>query len=132
MLQPTSPGRDRNEAARLIIIREWNSWPLKCLPFLQPLLEFVSQAVVTECSGYNCFGQTSRKRLAKSKGVSGGETLGGLPDSLPPLAAPRRPPGNISWTFSSSSLSIKWDPVVPLRNESAVTGYKVRKGSTRH
>nr|XP_008533929.1 PREDICTED: LOW QUALITY PROTEIN: contactin-2-like [Equus przewalskii] len=38
---------------------------------------------------------------------------------------PRRPPGNISWTFSSSSLSIKWDPVVPLRNESAVTGYKM-------
>lgn len=48
------------------------------------------------------------------------------PDSLPTLAAPRRPPGNISWTFSSSSLSIKWDPVVPLGNESAVTGYKVR------
>uniref|UniRef100_A0A2K5LC69 Contactin 2 n=1 Tax=Cercocebus atys TaxID=9531 RepID=A0A2K5LC69_CERAT len=38
---------------------------------------------------------------------------------------PRRPPGNISWTFSSSSLSIKWDPVVPFRNESAVTGYKM-------
>ncbi|XP_070252571.1 contactin-2 isoform X3 [Myotis yumanensis] len=38
---------------------------------------------------------------------------------------PQRPPGNISWTFSSSSLSIKWDPVVPLRNESAVTGYKM-------
>uniref|UniRef100_A0A8D0X9N5 Contactin-2 n=1 Tax=Sus scrofa TaxID=9823 RepID=A0A8D0X9N5_PIG len=38
---------------------------------------------------------------------------------------PRRPPGNISWTFSSSSLSIKWDPVVALRNESAVTGYKM-------
>ncbi|ELK03326.1 Contactin-2 [Pteropus alecto] len=38
---------------------------------------------------------------------------------------PRRPPDNISWTFSSSSLSIKWDPVVPLRNESAVTGYKM-------
>uniref|UniRef100_A0A4X1UXN8 Contactin-3 n=1 Tax=Sus scrofa TaxID=9823 RepID=A0A4X1UXN8_PIG len=34
-------------------------------------------------------------------------------------ATPRRPPGNISWTFSSSSLSIKWDPVVALRNESA-------------
>uniref|UniRef100_G3U977 Contactin 2 n=1 Tax=Loxodonta africana TaxID=9785 RepID=G3U977_LOXAF len=38
---------------------------------------------------------------------------------------PQRPPGNISWTFSSSSLSIKWDPVVSLRNESAVTGYKM-------
>uniref|UniRef100_A0A8C4LP73 Contactin-2 n=1 Tax=Equus asinus asinus TaxID=83772 RepID=A0A8C4LP73_EQUAS len=46
---------------------------------------------------------------------------------------PRRPPGNISWTFSSSSLSIKWDPVVPLRNESAVTGYKVMNtGSCVH
>ncbi|KAB0391755.1 hypothetical protein E2I00_005187 [Balaenoptera physalus] len=29
------------------------------------------EAVVTECSGYNCFGQTSRKRLAKSKGLHG-------------------------------------------------------------
>uniref|UniRef100_A0A2K6LEZ4 Contactin 2 n=1 Tax=Rhinopithecus bieti TaxID=61621 RepID=A0A2K6LEZ4_RHIBE len=38
---------------------------------------------------------------------------------------PQRPPGNISWTFSSSSLSIKWDPVAPFRNESAVTGYKM-------
>ncbi|MBZ3880677.1 Contactin-2 [Sciurus carolinensis] len=38
---------------------------------------------------------------------------------------PRRPPGNISWTFSSSSLSIKWDAVVPFQNESAVTGYKM-------
>lgn len=47
---------------------------------------------------------------------------------LPP-AAPRRPPGNISWTFSGSSLSLKWDPVVPLRNESTITGYKVRKGT---
>lgn len=55
-----------------------------------------------------------------------------LPNFLPPLAAPRRPPDNISWTFSSSSLSIKWDPVVPLRNESAVTGYKVREGPGRH
>ncbi|KAM8999786.1 contactin-2 [Sarcophilus harrisii] len=38
---------------------------------------------------------------------------------------PRRPPGNISWTLSSSSLNIKWDPVIPQRNESAVTGYKM-------
>ncbi|XP_063096093.1 contactin-2 isoform X2 [Cavia porcellus] len=38
---------------------------------------------------------------------------------------PRRPPSNISWTFSSSSLTIQWDPVVALRNESAVTGYKM-------
>uniref|UniRef100_A0A8C8SDJ6 Contactin-3 n=1 Tax=Pelusios castaneus TaxID=367368 RepID=A0A8C8SDJ6_9SAUR len=38
---------------------------------------------------------------------------------------PRRPPGNISWTFSSSTVSIKWDPVVAKANESAVTGYKM-------
>ncbi|KAH0618871.1 hypothetical protein JD844_018394 [Phrynosoma platyrhinos] len=38
---------------------------------------------------------------------------------------PRRPPGNISWTFSSSSVSIKWDPVVAKADESAVTGYKM-------
>ncbi|XP_075766622.1 contactin-2 [Pelodiscus sinensis] len=38
---------------------------------------------------------------------------------------PRRPPGNISWTFSGSSVSVKWDPVVAKANESAVTGYKM-------
>uniref|UniRef100_A0A8C6R358 Contactin 2 n=1 Tax=Nannospalax galili TaxID=1026970 RepID=A0A8C6R358_NANGA len=46
-------------------------------------------------------------------------------DATTMKSPPRRPPGNISWTFSSSSLSIKWDPVVPLRNESTVTGYKM-------
>ncbi|XP_010611354.1 contactin-2 isoform X1 [Fukomys damarensis] len=45
---------------------------------------------------------------------------------------PRRSPGNISWTFSSSSLIIKWDPVVALRNESAVTGYKMLYQSDVH
>ncbi|KGL83266.1 Contactin-2, partial [Tinamus guttatus] len=38
---------------------------------------------------------------------------------------PRRPPGNISWTFSGSTVSIKWDPVVAQADESAVTGYKM-------
>uniref|UniRef100_A0A803TTJ1 Contactin-2 n=1 Tax=Anolis carolinensis TaxID=28377 RepID=A0A803TTJ1_ANOCA len=38
---------------------------------------------------------------------------------------PRRPPDNISWKFSSSSVSIKWDPVVAKADESAVTGYKM-------
>ncbi|NWZ85971.1 CNTN2 protein, partial [Poecile atricapillus] len=38
---------------------------------------------------------------------------------------PKRPPGNISWTFSGSTVSIKWDPVVAKADESAVTGYKV-------
>uniref|UniRef100_A0A803V862 Contactin 2 n=1 Tax=Ficedula albicollis TaxID=59894 RepID=A0A803V862_FICAL len=38
---------------------------------------------------------------------------------------PKRPPGNISWTFSGSTVSIKWDPVVAKADESAVTGYKM-------
>uniref|UniRef100_A0A8C0FP05 Contactin 2 n=1 Tax=Bubo bubo TaxID=30461 RepID=A0A8C0FP05_BUBBB len=38
---------------------------------------------------------------------------------------PTRPPGNISWTFSGSTVSIKWDPVVAKADESAVTGYKM-------
>ncbi|XP_025061329.1 contactin-2 isoform X2 [Alligator sinensis] len=38
---------------------------------------------------------------------------------------PSRPPGNISWTFSGSGVSIKWDPVVAQGDESAVTGYKM-------
>lgn len=38
---------------------------------------------------------------------------------------PKRPPGNISWTFSGSTVSIKWDPVVAEADESAVTGYKM-------
>ncbi|KAJ7421012.1 contactin 2 [Pitangus sulphuratus] len=37
---------------------------------------------------------------------------------------PKRPPGNISWTFSGSTVTIKWDPVVARADESAVTGYK--------
>ncbi|NXP43220.1 CNTN2 protein, partial [Leiothrix lutea] len=38
---------------------------------------------------------------------------------------PKRPPGNISWSFSGSTVSIKWDPVVAKADESAVTGYKL-------
>ncbi|NXO75051.1 CNTN2 protein, partial [Sitta europaea] len=38
---------------------------------------------------------------------------------------PKRPPGNISWTFSGSTVTIKWDPVVARADESAVTGYKM-------
>ncbi|XP_069489234.1 contactin-2 [Ambystoma mexicanum] len=40
-------------------------------------------------------------------------------------APPSNPPGNISWKLSSSSLSVKWDPVMALENESSVTGYKM-------
>uniref|UniRef100_A0A8D0DK78 Contactin 2 n=1 Tax=Salvator merianae TaxID=96440 RepID=A0A8D0DK78_SALMN len=45
---------------------------------------------------------------------------------------PKRPPGNISWKFSSSTISIKWDPVVAKANESAVTGYKMLYQSDSH
>ncbi|KAJ6659822.1 hypothetical protein lerEdw1_018277 [Lerista edwardsae] len=45
---------------------------------------------------------------------------------------PRRPPGNISWKFSSSTVSIKWDPVVAKADESAVTGYKMLYQQDKH
>uniref|UniRef100_A0AAV2M8Y2 Contactin-2 n=1 Tax=Knipowitschia caucasica TaxID=637954 RepID=A0AAV2M8Y2_KNICA len=38
---------------------------------------------------------------------------------------PNRPPANVSWKTQSSSLSLRWDPVVAFHNESAVLGYKV-------
>ncbi|KAM3935364.1 contactin-2 isoform 2-T2 [Leptodactylus fuscus] len=38
---------------------------------------------------------------------------------------PNRPPGNISWTLSRSSVRIKWDPVISMKNESSVTEYKI-------
>ncbi|XP_072281001.1 contactin-2 [Pyxicephalus adspersus] len=38
---------------------------------------------------------------------------------------PKRPPRNISWTLSRSSINIKWDQVVAMKNESPVTGYKI-------
>ncbi|XP_075052200.1 contactin-2 isoform X1 [Mixophyes fleayi] len=40
-------------------------------------------------------------------------------------APPNRPPGNISWTLSRSTVSIKWDQVIAMKNESSVTGYKM-------
>lgn len=46
------------------------------------------------------------------------------------LLAPKRPPSNISWTLSGSTVSIKWDPVVAKADESAVTGYKVEAART--
>ncbi|CAJ0928570.1 unnamed protein product [Ranitomeya imitator] len=42
-----------------------------------------------------------------------------------PKSPPNRPPGNISWTLSRSSVRIKWDPVTSMKNESSVTEYKV-------
>ncbi|XP_029429716.1 contactin-2 isoform X2 [Rhinatrema bivittatum] len=38
---------------------------------------------------------------------------------------PNRTPANISWKLTGSSISMKWDPLVALRNESSVTGYKM-------
>ncbi|XP_040278114.1 contactin-2 [Bufo bufo] len=38
---------------------------------------------------------------------------------------PNRPPGNISWTLSRSSVRIKWDPLISMKNESSVTEYKI-------
>uniref|UniRef100_A0A8C5LUX6 Contactin 2 n=1 Tax=Leptobrachium leishanense TaxID=445787 RepID=A0A8C5LUX6_9ANUR len=40
-------------------------------------------------------------------------------------APPSRAPGSISWTIARSSLNIKWNPVMALKNESSVTGYKM-------
>lgn len=40
-------------------------------------------------------------------------------------APPSRPPGNITWKLSGSSVSLQWDPVVAMENESYVTGYKM-------
>lgn len=68
---------------------------------------------------------------AEAQGRAGTSTaFSSLPDSPDPClvlhpSAPKRPPGNISWSFSGSTVSIRWDPVVAKADESAVTGYKV-------
>lgn len=38
---------------------------------------------------------------------------------------PNRPPGNVSWKTDGSWVTVRWDPVRALHNESAVSGYKV-------
>ncbi|XP_046880541.1 contactin-2 [Hypomesus transpacificus] len=38
---------------------------------------------------------------------------------------PNRPPGNVSWKTEGSWVTVRWDPVRALHNESAVSGYKV-------
>ncbi|XP_053104155.1 contactin-2 isoform X2 [Hemicordylus capensis] len=45
---------------------------------------------------------------------------------------PRTPPGNISWKFSGSIVSIRWDAVVAKPDESAVTGYKMLYQQDKH
>ncbi|XP_041837223.1 contactin-2 [Melanotaenia boesemani] len=38
---------------------------------------------------------------------------------------PNRPPGNVSWKTQGSSVTVRWDHVTAMHNESAVLGYKV-------
>ncbi|KAM6980111.1 contactin-2 [Aplochiton taeniatus] len=38
---------------------------------------------------------------------------------------PNRPPGNVSWKTDGSSVTVRWDQVKAMHNESAVLGYKV-------
>ncbi|XP_061075528.1 contactin-2 [Conger conger] len=38
---------------------------------------------------------------------------------------PTRPPGNVSWKTDGSRVTVRWDRVKALKNESAVLGYKV-------
>ncbi|XP_065097401.1 contactin-2 [Paramisgurnus dabryanus] len=38
---------------------------------------------------------------------------------------PNRPPGNVSWKVSGSLVTVRWDHVKSMDNESAVLGYKV-------
>ncbi|KAG5835440.1 hypothetical protein ANANG_G00244030 [Anguilla anguilla] len=40
-------------------------------------------------------------------------------------APPSRPPGNVSWKTDGSWVTVRWDRVKALKNESAVLGYKV-------
>lgn len=41
------------------------------------------------------------------------------------FAAPSQAPNNLRWEQQGSQLSLGWDPVRPLANESEVMGYKV-------
>lgn len=41
------------------------------------------------------------------------------------LLAPSRPPGNISWKVDGSWVTVRWDHVKSMDNESTVLGYKV-------
>lgn len=45
--------------------------------------------------------------------------------TFPLLAAPSQAPGNLRWEQQGSELSLGWEPVQPLVNESEVMGYKV-------
>ncbi|XP_037535094.1 contactin-2 [Nematolebias whitei] len=38
---------------------------------------------------------------------------------------PNRPPANLSWRIQGSSVTVRWDQVTAMHNESAVLGYKI-------
>lgn len=39
--------------------------------------------------------------------------------------APNRPPGKVAWKVTGSWVTVRWDHVKSMDNESAVLGYKV-------
>uniref|UniRef100_A0A3Q4N4V3 Contactin-2 n=1 Tax=Neolamprologus brichardi TaxID=32507 RepID=A0A3Q4N4V3_NEOBR len=41
---------------------------------------------------------------------------------------PNRPPGSVSWKAHGSRVTVRWDQVTAMHNESAILGYKVRTG----
>lgn len=41
------------------------------------------------------------------------------------IPAPNRHPGNVSWKADGSWVTLRWDQVTAMHNESAVLGYKV-------
>lgn len=45
------------------------------------------------------------------------------------FAAPSQAPSNLRWEQQGSQLSLVWEPVRPLANESEVMGYKVSVSS---
>lgn len=45
------------------------------------------------------------------------------------FAAPSQAPSNLRWEQQGSQLSLGWEPVRPLANESEVMGYKVSVSS---
>lgn len=45
------------------------------------------------------------------------------------FSAPNRPPGSVSWKAHGSRVTVSWDQVTAMHNESAILGYKVSPGS---
>lgn len=45
------------------------------------------------------------------------------------FSAPNRPPGSVSWKAHGSRVTVRWDQVTAMHNESAILGYKVSPGS---